>query len=63
MRISVLFKDPSTHQSPTLDYMNKPMYFEAVPLRTDIGSYLCTTVSLCVPVPKLLEPDGPSASA
>jgi len=47
MHISVLFKDLSTHQSPTLDYMNKPMYFEAVPLRTDIGSYLCTTVSLC----------------
>jgi hypothetical protein len=49
MRISVLFEDPSTHQSPTLDYMKKLVYFEAVPLRIDIGSYLCTAVSYMCP--------------
>jgi len=49
MRISVLFEDPSTPQSPTLEYMNKPTYFETVPLRIDIGSYLCTTVSFMCP--------------
>jgi len=48
-RISVLFEDPSTHQSPTLEYMKKTTYFEAVPLRIDIGSYLCTAVSYTYP--------------
>lgn len=63
MRISVLFEDPSTHQSPTLDYMHKPTYFEAVPLRIGIGSYFFLLLSvICVPVPKLLGPDGPSTS-
>jgi hypothetical protein len=49
MRISILFEDPSTQQSPTLDYMKKPTYFVAVPLRIDIGSYLCTAVSYTCP--------------
>jgi hypothetical protein len=49
MRISVLFEDPRTHQLPTLDYVNKPAYFEAVPLRINIGSYLWTTVSYMCP--------------
>jgi hypothetical protein len=47
--ISVLFEEPSTHQSPTLDFVNKPAYFEGVPLRIDNGSYLCITVNNMCP--------------
>ena len=62
MRISVLFEEPSSHQSPTLDYVNKPTYFEAVPLRIDIGSNLCATVSYMCPTNENLGSDGPPTS-